>query len=278
MKSLPLTQPFSLHETLVSGQFFQWQPYRDGYLLQTGGKVFFLFQQDNTLHYEGINTEISPEFLNHFFRLDEDIDQVFKQWNYDPFLTEIYQQYRGLRLLRQDPWECTLGFLLSMASNIPRITGNILTIQQKYGRSVRYQDTRIYLTPPPDQLSHLTVEALYELGIGFRAKYLHQLLRTLQTDPGVIENLRPLTYPEAKVELTGFYGIGDKVADCVLLFSLDQTEAFPTDTWIIKVLHQHYFSPQIRNPSALAALARKRFGKYAGYAQQYLFHYARMGQ
>lgn len=273
-KTLTLTQPFSLEYTLRSGQFFSWIPENGWYIVKTGQRIFRLKQNNKSLYFSAIYGEVSTEFLRDYFRLEDDMDKIFATWANDRLLNSVYSQYSGLRLIRQDPWECMLGFVLSIASNIPRIKQNLRTLSQLYGKTVESPHMKFYLLPEPGDLLDVTLEELYDTGIGFRARFLREIIPVLHSDFN-LEALRHLSYHPAKNELMTLHGIGEKVADCILLFSLDQLEAFPTDTWIVKVLKQNYFPDASPLPAKLAGLAREKFGAYGGYAQQYLYHYAR---
>lgn len=276
LNALPLSVPFSLDLTLRSGQFFQWSRSEPGYIIQTGRKLFYLEQQDDSLCYFSLHGEVSDVYLKRFFRLADDLPGIFDRWSNDPLLRKVYHKYRGLRIIRQEPWECTLSYLCSMASNIPRITGNLRTLAREYGSSVDVRDNTYFLLPTPDQLEQVSLEDLYDAGLGFRSRYIHAIVPRIGQDID-FDRLSDLTYPAAQTCLTEIKGIGEKVADCIQLFSLGNLEAFPTDTWIKKVLYRHYFPKEIRSDTKLTRLARERFGPCAGYAQQYLFHAARQG-
>lgn len=274
MKCLHLSVPFHLEHTLECGQFFQWRKENGGYLIKTGDKIFRIWHNRETLRYEVITGQVTLDFLTNFFRLDDPLDEIFAHWSDDDLLQEAYQKYRGLRIIRQDPWECLVSFVCSMASNIPRITGNIETLSRRFGDFVQVNGEKHYLLPGPAELEKASLDELYDAGIGFRAKYLHRIAPIISNGLS-LEQLCSRSYQEAKASLLSFYGIGDKVADCILLFSLEHLSAFPTDTWIMKILQNHYFDHTTKSATKLAALARNHFGEYAGYAQQYLFHYAR---
>ncbi len=268
---------FSLELTLESGQFFQWGRSGDGFVVQSGPNVFYIEQRNHTLWYRGISGVIDPQWLRRFFRLDDNLAEIFREWAYEGVLQRTYERFAGLRILRQDPWECTLAFLCSMASNIPRITGNLQTLARRYGTTVASGGTGRYaLLPGPDQLRAASLEDLYDAGLGFRARYIHGLVPKMGGEIDFI-SLAELPYEETGRLLTSVHGIGAKVADCIQLFALGNLEAFPIDTWIRKVLHTHYFSPEIRSTKRLAPMARDYFGSRAGYAQQYLFHGSRSG-
>jgi len=274
MTHYPLSVPFNLRHTLESGQFFQWQRRDPGYIIRSSGRIFYLEQRDAALWYEPLHGTCDHAYIRSSFRLDDDLNAIFGTWSEDPLLPGIHRQYHGLRLMRQDPWECLVSFLCSAASNIPRITGNIRTLSRRYGTRVQSEGTSYFLFPRPEQLQGVTLAALYDAGLGFRAKFLHALIQRVSA--GFSPNaLRQASYHAAKTELLRLHGIGEKIADCVLLFSLDQLEAFPVDTWIEKILRSRYFPTHSGPGKHLATLARAKFGRFGGYAQQYLYHYAR---
>ncbi|MCF7803173.1 MAG: DNA-3-methyladenine glycosylase 2 family protein [Candidatus Marinimicrobia bacterium] len=271
--TFPLEAPFNLKLTLESGQFFQWRPYTNGFLIQHRKHFFYIEQEKHFLRFASILDEVHPELIRDLFRLNDDLQGIYNQWD-DPILNTAREAYRGLRLMRQDPWECTLSFLCSMASNIPRITGNLRTLSERFGTVQDTEHGVSYRLPSPQELAQASLDELYESGVGFRAKYLYRISREIQAGFS-LNALQDIAYPEAKTQLMTLHGIGEKVADCILLFSLNFLEAFPVDTWITKILKQYYFPGRKSSPYKLAALARAHFGEYAGYAQQYLFHYAR---
>ena len=272
--SLKLNQPFNLDLTIQSGQIFHYFPADSGYIIPTKGQTFQIWQEANSLHWHSLHGLTQPDFIRLYFRLDDDLTAIFKQWDDDTFLQSVFHKYAGLRLLRQDPWECMLGFITSIASNIPRIRNNLLFLSETYGSAVEHEATTLNYLPTPLQLGLATLDDLYGAGLGFRSKFFHETIPLL-TRGFDLHALKQLTYSDAKSKLTKLHGIGEKVADCILLFSLDHLQAFPVDTWIVKILRQKYFPKIVANPSKLAAAARKEFGEFGGYAQQYLYHYAR---
>jgi N-glycosylase/DNA lyase len=272
--SLNLDQPFDLDLSIQSGQIFHYFPSEPGYIIPTQGQTFQIWQKGKTLHWHVLHGETHPEFIQSYFRLDDNLPDIFSHWENDNFLQTVFHKYSGLRLLRQDPWECMLGFITSIASNIPRIRNNLLFLSETYGSAVSCEGTTLHYLPTPLQLGLATLDDLYSAGLGFRSKFFHETIPLL-TRGLDLHALKNLTYVEAKSKLTKLHGIGEKVADCVLLFSLDHLQAFPVDTWIVKILREKYFSNISSNPSKLAAAAREQFGKFGGYAQQYLYHYAR---
>ena len=268
MSSAIRASAFSLEHTLESGQFFRWTRHGVGdYTVHSGHRLFRVRQQDNLLHAEGA----SPEFVGEFFSLDHDLPAIQESLRRDPKLRPALDAHPGLRLLRQDPWECTAAFILSIASNIPRITGNIADLSRVYGQTDRLGSIESHEFPGPEEL--VDPEELRRLKLGFRAGYLVQAARLARS--GLLEEIASFPYEEAKDALMVVPGIAEKVADCVLLFAYGHLNAFPVDTWIRKVMTALFFGGRRRPDRALRLFGQERWGDLAGYAQQYLYHWSR---
>ena len=179
----------------------------------------------------------------------------------------------GIRILNQDPWEMIISFIISAANNIPRISKTIENIARTYGKKVEYNGNTYYLFPTPEELSKATIEDLRGLNLGFRDKYVNQATKLVVNGSVNIENILEMDTNNAKKELMKIPGVGAKVADCILLFSMNRIESFPVDTWIKKVMSELYVDST--NITQINKYATEKFGKYAGIAQQYLFYYKR---
>lgn len=258
---------FNLQATVESGQLFRYERRGDGYIILHRDDVFFVRQDGDALHYRGIGESA----FSHFFRLDEDHCAVLDEINKDVFVNESIRSFRGLRLMRQDPWECLVGFVCSSASNIPKIRMNLRNISASFGRPISFGDDVYFSFPRPGELSDL--ERLRGVKAGFRADYLHKINRMVTDDS--LAALRDMPYEAAKSALTSLPGIGDKVASCILLFSLGFDEAFPVDTWVTKIVQDLYFGGKRVPMGVMQGFGKDHFGAKAGYAQQYLFHWIR---
>ena len=259
---------FSLKHTLESGQFFRWTRRSEGdYTVHAGRALFRARQEGGALRVEGA----SPEFGREFFSLDHDLGAIDAALRRDPKLRPALDAYPGLRLLRQDPWECTAAFILSIASNIPRITGNIADLARVYGDVSRLGDVESHDFPGPR--AFVDEKELRRLKLGFRAAYLVQSARLAAG--GLLEEIECLPTEEAKDALMVMPGVAEKVADCVLLFAYGRLSAFPVDTWIRKVMTEMFFGGRRVPDRAIRAFAQERWGDLAGYAQQYLYHWSR---
>ena len=258
---------FSLKHTLECGQFFRFTKVGDTYLVQASDQIFSLWQKGDFLYYRG--TEES--FLRQFFRLDDDFNSILKEINRDPVIRQAIRQFPGLRLIRQDPWECLLSFLCSSAKSIPQIKSMIEGLCKSSGKRNVWENHIGYGFPKPNCME--TPLQLQPIKAGFRTNYLFNANRCV--DQKQLHALKSLPYREARKTLMNLSGVGKKVADCVLLYSLDFLESFPMDTWIKKGLQRDYLDGKRVGEKALESFLSQHFGPYAGYAQLYLYHYWR---
>ncbi|MGQ9645506.1 MAG: DNA-3-methyladenine glycosylase family protein [Thermodesulfobacteriota bacterium] len=259
--------PFSLKDTLECGQFFRYTRVMDTYLVQSSDHLFSVWQEGESLFYEGVD----EDFLVHFFRFDEDLDAILKQINRDPFIHQTIREYRGLRLIRQDPWECLLSFLCSPAKSIPHIRCIVESLCRISGKRIAFGTFLGYGFPEPACIRNEV--QLESVRAGFRAGYLVNASRCINRHQ--LLALRGLPYREARQRLMSVRGVGKKVADCTLLYSLDFLEAFPIDTWIKRGLEKVYFKGKRTGEKKMEEFVSNHFGPFAGYAQLYLYHYWR---
>jgi N-glycosylase/DNA lyase len=227
-------------------------------------------------------TEPGPEasvapLLRSYFRLDDDIQAIHAEISRDARVAEMIARYPGLRLLRVDPWECLISFICSANNNIPRIHQNMETLASHYGSPIEMDGQVRHTFPTPAQLAEASEGELRTLALGFRAPYVFQAAQAVLDGRLDLDALVRLPYSEAKARLMECPGIGPKIADCIAVFSLEKLEAFPIDIWIRRALGEWYFPGQKTPPDrVLLEWAQARFGRYGGYAQQYLFHGRRL--
>ena len=258
---------FSLRHSLESGQFFRYTAQDGVYTVLRGQRYFQVRQEGDTLEYEGSDLW----FLREFFALDQDFADIERGLRRDRKLWEALDAYPGLRVLRQDPWECTASFITSIASNIPRITGNVNDMAREYGLPIKLGNLSSHTFPRPERLDD--EEGLRRLKLGFRAAYLVQAARLARS--GILEDIASMSYENAKDTLMVMPGVAEKVADCVLLFAYGRLNAFPVDTWIRKVMIRMFFKGRKVPDRAIREFASERWGEHAGVAQQYLYHWSR---
>lgn len=285
------TSSFSLDLCLSSGQSFAWRRDGDFWIGSICSLGLAIRQSKNGIEYftsshgfEKIKKK-PIEILNHYFALDEDQEAIFQTFpKKDAFLEAALGFCDGLRILRQDPWECLAGFILSSTKQITQIQQIWQRICRKWGGPVQISidshrgvSFSIFTFPTANQLARCTEEELRTCGMGFRAPYLLEAAKAVTGGKIRLEKLRTMPTSEAREQLMLLKGVGSKIANCVLLFSLGKLEAFPIDTWILKVLRKIYFPKKRKiRPQDLMKFTLQYFGPYGGYAQQYLFHYARM--
>lgn len=277
---LSASLPFDLDSTLACGQAFRWEC-RDGWWQGVVGKNGVRIRQEgDCLRYEGI----SESFLVHYFALDLDLDAILAAINRDPVIDRAIREYRGLRILRQDPWECLISFICAQNANIPFITRMIRGIADVFGDPIRTPWGTDRGFPEPRALAGCSDDALACCRLGYRTRYIRETARMADADSEWADRVRAYAYPDAMRELRRFPGVGPKVADCVLLFGFSQYNSFPVDVWIRRVMARHYCPGECRGGAlgcreyeTIRQIAQEHFGPYAGYAQEYLFMASREG-
>lgn len=271
---------FDLALTLECGQMFRWTRVgKDAYEVVARDRVFRLTQTPTTVKARG---NCDAAFLRHYLALDDDYPAIFRSFGDDPVLTRAVTACRGLRVLHQDPWEMLVSFVLSACSNIPRITQNIRDLCRAYGSRLETPWGARHAFPAPAQLVGASEQALRALGLGYRAKYLVQLVELVAADPAFWVELRAGSLPDARHRLEALPGVGPKVASCVALFGLDFHGAVPVDMWMLKVVRAYYLAQfqeaypgRPLNVRWALQWAEQYFGPHAGIAQEYLFTHAR---
>ena len=260
---------FNLKHTLECGQLFR-QIHKDGWhYVHTRDRLFKVRQAAcDRVQYAG---NADDDFLIHFFRLDDDLSQILGAIEKDQHMAAAIQHGRGLRLIRQDGWECLISYICSQFSNIPKIRKNVEWLSSAFGKPVHLGDYVSHTFPDPGTLDDF--EQIRAARTGYRAKYLYAANRSIRRDD--LRRIARMSYPDAKRTLMSLQGVGHKVADCVLLFGLDFPDAFPVDVWVKKAMQTCYFGGLEKSCTELRQFGQEYFGRYAGYAQQYLFYYWR---
>ena len=258
---------FNLEYTLECGQIFRINRKNNWYYINARDKFFKICQVKNEIEFHGVD----EEFIIHFFSLDENLSKILKEINKDEYIKKSIDKYRGLRILRQDPWECLISFICSTASNIPRIKSKLKALSESFGKKVSLDGVGNYAFPEPGNINNYN--KIVNAKTGFRAKYIFEANNSVNIKK--LNSLSVQSYESAKNELKKINGVGDKVADCVLLFSLGFHQALPVDTWIKKTIQLLYFDNATVSNEKIRAFGLDYFGTYAGYAQQYLFMFSR---
>lgn len=273
--------PLELSHTLMCGQAFRWRPEGGWFLGTVGSTAMKVRKAPGGLEVRS-SPPVSAGLVRSYFRLDDDLDAILKEVSVDRHIRRAIDRYRGLRLLRQDPWECLVSYVASSASNIPKISRCISKMSQNYGDRLELGGFVTHAFPAPETLAAAGARALRGCELGFRAGYIAGIARDM-TDPDSqglltpegLRSLRQVPAEQARLKLLEFLGVGEKVADCVLLFSLDKLDTFPVDRWVQRVAERLFFRGRKLSPKKAREWGRGHYGRYAGYAQQYLFHYMR---
>ncbi|HKT22519.1 MAG TPA: DNA glycosylase [Nitrososphaerales archaeon] len=297
--TIPLDVPFNLDYTLDSGQVFRWRRKGEWWCGVVAGGALKVRQEAETLRCVTSSDLIDSSFVSSYFRLDEDLEGLLATITKDETVTDAVERFYGLRLIRQERWECLGSFVLATNANIPRIQKMVSEVCAKYGRAFEFEGDAYYAFPAAGDIAEAPIADLRAIGLGYRAAFLKRVASSVARGDVDFERVASLPYEESRrlllSEIFGekiLLGVGPKVADCVLLYSFGKDEAFPIDVWIARVLSKSYprlLSSVLRSRlrrdgkaklsqgdySRVSASVRKYFGKYAGYAQQYLFMAAR---
>ena len=254
-----------LGETLDCGQSFRWRDNGDGSFTGVAyEKLVTVSMQNGDLHIKNTTKQDFEKIWRNYFDLDLDYDSIRSSiGEIHPVLKEASAYAPGIRILRQEPWEALCTFIISQNNNIKRIKGIVDRLCVSFGNKIG--DTDFYTFPKPEILAELTPDDLAPLRAGFRNKYIIDASRKVASGEVDLEKCRNVPYDEARAELCKIKGVGNKVADCTLLFGMHRIEAFPIDVWMRRAMEKLF-------PN----MTGEDFGEYAGIAQQYIFHYARM--
>ena len=247
--------------TLDCGQAFRWQRQDDGSYKGVAMNHFLHIEKSGEdLVFYNTSEKVFNEVWRGYFDLDKDYDEICERLKSDSLLSSAIDEYYGIRILNQDSWEALVSFVISQQNNIKRIKLIISRLCKTYGEKLCDGQ---YSFPSAETLSKLGVEDFEALGLGYRAKYLHRLARDVQSGEIDLDYIKSLPMNEAKKELLKIYGVGEKVANCVLLFGMQFYECCPIDVWMKRVMDYY--------PNGLPDC----FKGIEGIAQQYLFHWAR---
>jgi N-glycosylase/DNA lyase len=311
---LPI-RDYDLAATLDSGQVFRWQPQRgrparvnrklqlageppalpDSWAGIIGKNVVRLTQQPDGIFSETAAPQANWDWLREFLQAEANLEQILKKFPDDEPMRRAVAACRGLRVLRQPPWECLASFILSSTKQIVQIRQIIALLCERFGEPIEAGRVTpcapsyckqsgahggtcpapLFSFPTPETIAGVTEAELRVCKMGFRAPHLLTAARQVTEGKLDLEKIRHLPLAEARTELMKLKGVGGKIADCVLLFAYGFDAAFPVDVWVERALRELYFPRRRVSEKKLRHFAATHFGPHAGYAQQYLFHYIR---
>ena len=267
---------YDLAATLTSGQAFRWRELDGAWENIVANRWVRLRTDGKQLIAQTREPQIDWQWLLDYLQLQVNLRAIIGEFRRDDIhLQAAIKTCRGLRLLKQDPWETTAGFICSSNKRIVQIQQIIGEFCDRFGEPIPTNGNGWQTFPTAARLASLTEADLRGCRMGYRAKYLHATATMIAANQIDLPAIAGLDYPAALAELQRLPGIGPKVADCILLFAYAHPQAFPLDTWIIKALRQLYFPRRNPTPEQLRAFIQKHFAPHHGYAQQYLFHHVR---
>lgn len=261
----------NVENSINSGQVFLWKKNNTDWYGINGQDILKITNSGNIKSYQNVKTD--------FFRKKDNIDEIIKSISKDSITKKAIKQYLGLRILKQDPFQCLISFIVSSNSNIQKIKSSLENISKKFGDRIEFENQEFFLFPEPKKLANATINEIKMCGVGYRARFIKEAAKMTVQKEVDFENLKKSNYQNAKEEICQIPGIGNKVADCILLFSLNKLEAFPLDRWIIRILEKYYsdkfqLETKTITKKQYEILHEKivnHFGPFAGYAQQFLF-------
>ena len=257
---------FDLVRIFECGQCFRWLADENG--VYTGvamGRVVRVRCERNGRIFISGTAEDFENIWRDYFDIDRDYAKIRKQLCVDEFMQKATDFGAGIRILRQDKWEALCSFIISQNNNIPRIRGIVEALCAEFGDKLDFEGQTYYTFPTAEKLAALSAEDLAKIRCGYRAEYVIRTAKDVASGAINLEALADLSPYDARKELKKLHGVGDKVADCAVLFGLNMLDAFPVDVWMERAITRHYgssFDPKI-------------FAPYAGIAQQYIFYYMR---
>ena len=257
--------------SINSGQVFLWEKIDTKWYGIDGKRILVL---ENSQKFKK-----NMKYETDFFRLDDNFEKISNDLKNDNYVRNALKMFPGLRLIRQNPFQCYISFIVSSNSNIPNIKSRLQNLCKTFGRRKIVDGREFFLFPEPSDLANASVLDIKKCGLGYRAKAVKTASLSVLDKKIDFDFLKKIDYHTAKEELTKVFGIGNKVADCILLFSLEKLEAFPLDRWMLRIL-QKYYSKEFqistktlteKTYDQLHENIVEHFGSYAGYAQQFLF-------
>ena len=261
----------NLDYSINSGQVFLWEKIDTKWYGIDGKRILVL---ENSQKFKK-----NMKYETDFFRLDDNFEKISNDLKNDNYVRNALKMFPGLRLIRQNPFQCYISFIVSSNSNIPNIKSRLQNLCKTFGRRKIVGGREFFLFPEPSDLANASVLDIKKCGLGYRAKAVKTASLSVLDGKIDFDFLKKIDYHTAKEELTKVFGIGNKVADCILLFSLEKLEAFPLDRWMLRILQKYYSKEFQISTKTLTEKTYEQlhenivdhFGSYAGYAQQFLF-------
>ena len=280
---------FNIKQILECGQCFRWERITDtNYIIVAFRRVIEVVQEGNKVIIYNTNMKDFNEIWKSYFDLDRDYGVIKEELSKDELLRKSVEFGYGIRILNQDTFEILISFIISARNSIPSIMKTIKKISEKWGDKLEYKGNIYYAFPTPEQLKKATLDEIKETGASFRSKYIVDTIGNVNAAIEAkqkgelteelrqfdLDYIKSLPSDECHKALQNFMGVGAKVADCIMLFSMGKHSAFPVDVWIKRAMIHFYLAPDV-SLNKIRVFGREKFGELSGLAQQYLFYYAR---
>ena len=259
------------------GQCFRWHLQEDGsYTGVAMGRVINVKREDDKVYIDNTNLEDYKNIWYDYFDLGTDYGKIKDDLKkYDKYLEEAVKFGWGIRILRQDSWEMLISFIISSNNRIPMIQRAIENLSERYGEYIgEYRGKKYYAFPDAEVLSKVPVEEIRECKTGFRDKYIKSTSERVVEEGVDVKSFRKMDTEECRKRLIEYNGVGPKVCDCISLFGMQKIDTFPVDVWVKRVMQEFYVDEEM-SLTRIRKFALDKFGELSGYAQQYLFYYAR---
>ena len=272
-----ISEDFEPKHVFECGQCFRWLREEDGsYTGVVQGKVINVKKENDLIIFDNTNKEDFENIWFDYFDLGRNYGEIKNQLKVmDEYLEKATEFGKGIRILQQDGWEMLISFIISANNRIPMIQRAINNLSERYGKFIdEYRGKKYYAFPTPEELSKVSVEDIRACQTGFRDKYIKSVVDYVNENDEDVLSYRKLDTSECIKELVKFNGVGPKVADCIALFGMQKYDTFPVDVWVKRVMEEFYVEDNLSLPK-IRKFALDKFGDLAGFAQQYLFYYAR---
>ena len=284
---------FDLKQTLECGQCFRWEKVAENnYIGVAFGKVLEVFQNKNDIILYNTNEQDFKNIWKKYFSLDKNYTEIKTQLSTDATLRDAIEYGSGIRVLNQEPFEMVISFIISARNSVPMISKTVNEISRRWGKKLEYKGKEYFAFPEKEVLASITIEEMKDAGGSFRSRYIIDTSDKINKCENIklgklsmdnqdeflelydLDRIISLDDDECHKALQNYSGVGSKVADCIMLFSMEKTSAFPVDRWVQRAMMQFYNAGDLSLPK-IRIFGRDRFGKFAGAAQQYLFYYTK---
>lgn len=268
---------FDAKHIFECGQCFRWSREEDGsYTGVAFGRVLNVRSDYDrgTVALDNTNISDFKDIWFDYFDLGRDYGKIKDTLAKEPVLDTAIKYGRGIRILGQEPWEMLISYIVSANNSIPMISRSIGLLSEAYGKKLQYRGKNYYAFPSPSELAAAAVEEISVCRAGFRCKYIHQAVGMVNSGETKLRDIARMDISSARKELMRIPGVGPKVADCIMLFSMQKHEAYPVDVWVKRVTEYFFLGKDVKMKE-IQQFAVEKFGNLAGFAQEYLFYYAR---